>query len=236
MLVRRLTVTGGKRSIVPNVSSNIGALREGVVLFFEAYNAAGIDSVGFHVSVLNDRNERRLTLDTLHLLQSGRNQIFVRFDHSSLTLGNYTLYVQAFRLRSAEGDPPLATTSRLVEVRWRGLPTTVADLDLAVDQLQYIAKEEEIDHIKEPRGWRRSRNGFWSSGSRETRTRTRRVTKKWRITTRASSMPTGTFVTTSRGGRRTWGWYTSASDRRVRSTGIPSISTQSRTKCGPTTI
>ena len=151
MLVRKLSFVGDRKSIVPNVSANVGNLTEGFVLFFEAYNEVREDSIRFTATVLNEKKEKVLGRDTIFFIPKGRNQVFMRIDHSSLTLGDYHVYVEATPNAPWEGGEPsrLLTTSRSFIVRWRGLPRGVADLDLAVDQLQYIAKGSELDHIRE---------------------------------------------------------------------------------------
>jgi GWxTD domain-containing protein len=42
----------------------------------------------------------------------------------------------------------LDTAERVVSVNWSGLDEHIRDLEEAIDQLQYIAKRNEIDHIK----------------------------------------------------------------------------------------
>ncbi len=150
MLVRKITFSGEHKSIVPNVSTNVGDLPEGFFLFFEAYNHSRRDSVKFVATVFNDKNERKLSVDTMEFLHAGRSQIFMKVDNSKLVLGNYKVFVRAVPLSQAadSSGAPLATTSRAFMVRWRGLPMALADLDLAIEQLQYIAKESEIENIK----------------------------------------------------------------------------------------
>lgn len=151
MLVRKLNITGERKSIIPNVSSNVGNLPEGFILFFEVYNDVRDDSVRFMATVLNDRNETVLSRDTTSFVTRGRNQVFFRIDHTSLTLGDYTVFVRAVPVSGwgmAAPSVPVAT-SRAFIVRWRGLPRGVGDLELAIDQLQYVARGSELDHIRE---------------------------------------------------------------------------------------
>jgi GWxTD domain-containing protein len=151
MLVKRINAVGERKSIVPNVSPNVGNLSDGFFLFFEAYNDLREDSVRFTASVMNEKGEKALTRDTTAFIAKGRNQVFFKIDHSSLTLGDYRVVVQAAPLTpwSADSVRTLPTTNRKFVIRWRGLPRGVGDLDLAIDQLQYLAKDKELDHIKE---------------------------------------------------------------------------------------
>jgi GWxTD domain-containing protein len=151
MLVRKLSFVGDRKSIVPNVSPNVGNLSEGFFLFFEVYNDVREDSMRFTATVMNEKGATVLTRDTLALILKGRNQLFVKMDHSMLTLGDYRVVVQAASLRPGAEVPPGGqfTTNRSFVIRWRGLPRGVGDLDLAISQLQYIARESELDSMKE---------------------------------------------------------------------------------------
>ncbi|MFN0158076.1 MAG: GWxTD domain-containing protein [Bacteroidota bacterium] len=151
MLVRKITTSGERRSIVPSVSPNVGNLTDGFYLFFEAYNEIKEDSIKFRSVVLDEKKEVKLTVDTVQWIAMGRNQVFVKMDNSQLPIGDYTVFVQPFLVKgdSLVTSTSLATTSRAFVIRWRGLPRGVNSLDVAVEQLSYIAKEKELDHIKE---------------------------------------------------------------------------------------
>jgi GWxTD domain-containing protein len=64
-------------------------------------------------------------------------------------IGDYRLIVSARAPRAKEDDPALATTNRIVVVRWQGLPRSVKDLDLAIEQIRYIAKDDEFSSLKD---------------------------------------------------------------------------------------
>jgi GWxTD domain-containing protein len=151
MLVRNLKMVGDRKSITPNVSANVGNLAEGFYLFFEVYNDVREDSLRFTSTVLNEKGEKLFSRDTTALIPKGRTQMFLKTDHTGLTLGDYRIYVQAAPVTPWTPAPEggIFATSRAFVVRWRGLPRGVADLDLAIDQLQYIARESELDSIKE---------------------------------------------------------------------------------------
>jgi GWxTD domain-containing protein len=149
MLVSKLTMSGERKTIVPSISPNLGNLFEPFHIFFEAYNQQKIDSVKFLVTVLNEKKEKVFESDSLQKLAPGKNQVFLRIDHTKLPLGIYTIFVRAYPVKGADqGKPSLAVTSRLFVVRWRGVPKNIKDLDLAIDQIQYIAKEGEVSYIK----------------------------------------------------------------------------------------
>jgi GWxTD domain-containing protein len=146
MLVSRLSLSGDKRVIVPNVSSNVGNVPDAFHVFFEAYNKGGIDSVRFVANVLDGGKTEKLEVEHRQKLETGRSQVFIRIDNTQLPLGDYTVYVRAF---PAGDSVTTASTSRKFVIRWQGVPRGVKDLDVAIDQLQYIAKDSELAHMRE---------------------------------------------------------------------------------------
>ena len=149
MLLNRVSAEGEKRSIIPNVSSNLGEVSEPAYFFIEIYNKMPIDSVRLVVSVLSAKGERVLETDTILGIQSGKNEQILRFDHTGLSLGDYRLFARAFPVRPWPSPDTvyLAESNRPFFVRLRGLPRDIKDIDLAVDQLRYIAREGEYNHI-----------------------------------------------------------------------------------------
>jgi len=153
MLVSKLSLSGEKKVIVPNVNPNVGNVPDAFHIFFETYNRQGTDSVRFIANVLDGNKVEKLQVEHLQKLQDGRNQVFIRIDNTQLPLGDYTIYVRAFPARdsvtseSAKGG--LASTSRVFFIRWQGVPKGIKDLDVAIDQLQYIAKDSELSYMRE---------------------------------------------------------------------------------------
>ena len=153
MIVARITVRDGKRSILPNVSPNVGNLQDAFYLFFEVYNRAGADSLRFEARVLDHRHEVAVRTDTTAYVKTGKNEVFMRVENSALALGDYLLNVRAFPASvpiAAEDSlkTAVATRSRTIIVRWKGMPRSMKDLDIAIDQLEYIAKDNEMSDLK----------------------------------------------------------------------------------------
>ena len=151
MLVAKVTTKGEKTIIVPLVSRNVGRLVDAFHIFFEAYNNQKVDSVRFVVDIVNDKRENQIESAEVKALSQGRNQVFMKIETSKLAIGDYTVYVRAFPLGPAVDSkaPSLASTSRTFLMRWRGIPQSVKDIDEAIDQIQYIAKEGELSYVKD---------------------------------------------------------------------------------------
>jgi GWxTD domain-containing protein len=149
MIVSRITMVDERKLIVPFISSNVGAITNEFHLFFEVYNREGLASVAIVTKVF-DQGEAIVYFDqTLEKISAGRNQLFVRVNHTGLAMGEYVVQVQAFAVEHDSATRLLASNSRSIMVKWRGMPVSFKDLALAIEQLQYIANPGEEDYISE---------------------------------------------------------------------------------------
>ncbi len=150
MIVGRLTVHDGRRSIQPNVSPNVGNLAGKFFVFFEVYNRAGGDSLRFEARVINMKQEVVVSTDTTQPVAHGRNEVFMQIENSALPIGDYVLAIRAIPASVQRGVEGKSVASRVREiiVHWDGLPQNAKDLDVAIDQLQYIAKDNELEDLK----------------------------------------------------------------------------------------
>ncbi len=151
MLVSKLNVNGEKKTIVPNVSPNVGLLSDVFYIFFEAYNGVKLDSTRLVIDILNEKKEKVNELTQVQNLAPGRNQVFMKIENGALPVGDYTLYVRAFPMTGAGGKDTvfLATTSRAFVVRLRGLPKGVKDIGVAIEQCVYLAKDSEMEYMRD---------------------------------------------------------------------------------------
>ena len=155
MLVSRLTVDGDRKTILPLVSGNVGNLSEGFHLFLEIYNTTDLRELDLTYRIFNAKKEVVLEKSILYPLAGERIQVFIEMERSDLPLGDYIISVQARpvgdALESEDYKNLVAVSTRWMTVRWTGMPVTVNDLSLAIDQLVYLAKDSELDDIKAAR-------------------------------------------------------------------------------------
>lgn len=151
MLVNRLSTDGERRSIVPIVSGNVAQQTEGFFTFFEVYNRAKADSVELTVRVRTMKNEEVFRHVQVEGTQEFSTQAFVRIDPPSLSTGTYVLTVDARTIHGSDGpaDSVSAQTSRTFSVRTDDMPAAIMDLNKAVDQLLYIARDNELRYIRD---------------------------------------------------------------------------------------
>jgi GWxTD domain-containing protein len=164
MVLNRVVMQGDRRSITPNVSSNIGTIPDSFFVYVETYNPKNLDTTDIFMVVLNSKGDAVLARDTVVILKPGRGDLILTFYHATLPLGDYKLAVSARSPKAMEDDPMLATTVKNVIVRWQGVPRSVKDLDLAIDQLRYIAKDDEFSTLRDSKSAEDKQkrfNDFW---------------------------------------------------------------------------
>ncbi|CAN5546012.1 hypothetical protein BH10BAC5_BH10BAC5_08780 [soil metagenome] len=130
----------GKKSITPSIDNNIGNLKE-FFTFYELYNKkpeAVNESITY--SFYDQKNTEILKQTNSYLLQPGSNKIIERFPADNFVIGDYRLDV-----KNSAGI--IVSTKRLYN-RWLGFPFNIKDLDLAISQMIYIARSEELNKIK----------------------------------------------------------------------------------------
>jgi GWxTD domain-containing protein len=144
IIISKISEIGDSKKILPNVSGNVATQKDGVPIFFEVYsNKPGDERIQYIIS--DDKQNVVFQSDESQHLDSGKTQIFHTIKDSSISLGNYLLKVS---IQNDEGNV-VATTNKPFFSRWSGIPVTVQDLDLAVDQLVYIATQPELDFIRD---------------------------------------------------------------------------------------
>lgn len=154
-----------RQVLFPNVSNAIGTDRSDFTLFYEIY-AAQPQALRVRYEVVKQNRERRRPAVLRPLLglppkeeddpnpdfrktetldvRAGRNPATLTLDTERFGSGDYVFNV---RLENEAGTV-LASASKDFTVRWMGLNDQIADLESAVSQLRYIAKDREIDAIR----------------------------------------------------------------------------------------
>ena len=144
MLLAQRVEESGKNKIVPNISGNVATQKDGLPLFYEIYSDFPARlKIEYKIS---DNKKNTIYDDTEdRQVDSGKTQIFHTIKDSSFSLGIYNLEV----LLKNSQDDLLASSEKAFFSRWIGIPSSITDLDKAIDQMVYIASTNEIDHIKD---------------------------------------------------------------------------------------
>lgn len=162
MLVSQLRLDEDVKTIVPNISGNVGSLPDGFYLFCEVYNRTDCDTFEFTYQVKAANNVDRLQEHFSQPAKRGRNQVFVKINSAALPMGTYSVSLHAAACGgSMEKRQESLVVSHPFVVRWSGIPVSIEDLDAAVDQLVYAAEGKELEYIKSAPSMEEKKNRFY---------------------------------------------------------------------------
>lgn len=166
MLVSSIEEKNGKYSITPHVSDNIGILKDYFFAFFETYNNTGIEKEAEYVYEILDGQKLVYSSKPIKkILKSGTNQDFLRIDKASIkTTGSYILKIYLLN-RTADSveytkSDVLAIVERSIKSSPNGSNEGIDDIDKAISQLRYVARQKDLDYIKEAASDEEKRNRF----------------------------------------------------------------------------
>jgi GWxTD domain-containing protein len=150
MLVNRIGSEEGKKIVYPNISGNIPDRAENFYLFFEVYNRIGADSARTIVNINNIKGDLVRSDSSILMLGAEKKSYLMKIGSSQLIAGGYLLEATVTPLGGKAMKPPdtIAHSSRAFIIRWSGLPTSIIDLDVAINQLQYVTDKDTIDQMK----------------------------------------------------------------------------------------
>ena len=149
MLVNRLTKIGDKTGVIPNVSGSFSRQTDGFYLYFEAYHISTVDSLLLTCHIFGPNKLQVWQKEQAEPPSDTKLQIFVKVDSTTFDAGNYLVVVEGFNARLGSSAGLKTTTSRTFTIRWSDIPPTITDIDKAIEEMRYIAKVSELDHIRE---------------------------------------------------------------------------------------
>ncbi|MFA6456445.1 MAG: GWxTD domain-containing protein [Bacteroidota bacterium] len=147
MLVNRLANEGDRRVLSPNVSGNVGETNYAFSIFFEVYSDNATDSLMLHYTVTDIKGKEFLNKSQFYRLRGNRNQFVTKFDSIYYPIGSYILNVEVQSLLANPTDLPVLK-QRSFFIRWGNMPISISDLNLAIKQMRYIAKDEEFEKVE----------------------------------------------------------------------------------------
>lgn len=149
MIVSKLTKDGNRTVVTPNISGNVGNLEGGFNLFFEYYPTGKTDSVEFEYSFINVKKEIFSTRSSMERVTQQNMQVFLRIDSIDAPPGEYKLVLQSRAMGKDKAPGPVSSTHKQISIRWKGVPLSISDLDEAIKQLRYLARDSELDSLLE---------------------------------------------------------------------------------------
>lgn len=148
MIVTRMTTSGERRTIVPNISAMIGDEDQGFFVFTEVYPPPGMSRVRLTGTLLNSQQDSVFGVEQTDEVERTPHQAFMKFSRYELPMGIYYLRVIA-QAEDSSGATLTARTLRTMSVRWSDLPASITDINKAIDQMRYIARDNELQPLRE---------------------------------------------------------------------------------------
>ncbi|MEW6701589.1 MAG: GWxTD domain-containing protein [Bacteroidota bacterium] len=145
--------TGNK--IIPNVSATVTNKNSSLSFYFDIYSNKRQDVI-LEYSLNNLKNNTSFKQSDPRLLKAGVNLITHTISSTSFSLGDYSLSVT---LRD-QNWKEIVTIEKKLYSKIFGIPSSIADLDKAVNQMRYIASPPELDFIKEGKDYAEKLNRF----------------------------------------------------------------------------
>ena len=170
-----------QRTFEPNVSAAVSTENETFTVYYEIVAAEPTTLEATYVETERNRTSERPSFSALLGLAprqqaelgtpvvrtemievpAGRTPAAFRVPTKALQVGDYSLSV---RLATRDGEV-IAESEKPLSVRWMGLDSQIADIDEAIAQLRYVAKDREVNAIKRaetPEEKARLFRAFWN--------------------------------------------------------------------------
>lgn len=134
--------TGTK--VVPNAAATVSNKSKELQFYFEVYSNKE-QQIHLEYSLTDFRKNVTFKQEDPHVVKAGTNTILHSINSPSFTVGEYQLKVI---LKDKDWKEITSVEKKLLSKIY-GVPSTIVDLDKAVDQMKYIASPDELDFIKD---------------------------------------------------------------------------------------
>jgi GWxTD domain-containing protein len=145
MIVSKLTSSTGKKVITPDVERNVGAM-DTFYLFYYVYKSAGEQPIEVNCRIFDPENKEVFSKKETIAVSEGssfQNQVFMPVPTDNLSYGKFTVEITA-----GSGSDNISDKSYF-ENQNPDFPMALKDIDVLIEQLQYIAKDEEMSYLKD---------------------------------------------------------------------------------------
>ena len=139
MVLKSASITDGKRTIIPDIEANVISQRDSFPIFFEIYFPKPNDSAYATVEISGGKKGPNYSAS--EWITKGETTKRVIFDvpKDSMLMGSYELQVE-LRQSEDKASDVVCRSSRRFSIHLPDLPLTISNLDLAADEMLYVAK------------------------------------------------------------------------------------------------
>jgi len=128
--------------LVLNISNAISSSDSSLFFFYEIYSDKE-DSINLEYTIETNEDEEILKQKERLEIHKGNNQIRKKLDNSKISLGKYKITVKALD----DDDDTISGTSKSFVSKIFGFPSSITNLDNAIEQMAYIATSDERDEM-----------------------------------------------------------------------------------------
>jgi len=132
----------GVKSIHPEIASYIKEKQRMLYGYYEIYSDREVESFNVSYFIKNQKREEILKGNKEQPKEGHRTMAYVDLDAGKLSHGNYVLEL------TIDDGKQMTIIAKPFSIRWLGIPSSVVDIDLAIEQLRYIASSSEIKRMK----------------------------------------------------------------------------------------
>ncbi len=137
------------KKIVPNISHNISNNEGSISFFYEIYSDSARE-VEITYQISNTAREQYFSKKIDKSLKVGKNLIYQTLDNSALTIGEYSLIIKVTDKKTKQQ----IGIGKKFYSKIFNFPNSIMDLDIAIEQMIYIASSAEIEKIKEGKDYK----------------------------------------------------------------------------------
>lgn len=151
MLVTRTSQEGEKIAVYPNVTGVVDDVKDSFQVFFEVYTKSLADSILLLLNVQGEKGETVWSDSLVFPLLKLKNSMIISVQSDNFSAGDYIVQTKGLLKGKEAGSPSassIALVTRAFSVRSRGFPITVTDIDLAIEQMQYLNDIKGVERIK----------------------------------------------------------------------------------------
>jgi GWxTD domain-containing protein len=154
MIVSSIEEVAGRYKITPHISDNIGNLNDGFFVFFETYNIKKqYDSIDFVWEIYNSKDAKIAFSDRIRKnVKDDVNRNFIKIPKvDELSTGTFLLKIIALlpiNIKEYSDQSYIAVSQRSMTYTKTLGGNILADINMAVRQLRYVANREDLDKIE----------------------------------------------------------------------------------------
>lgn len=144
LLIAKKVEQPGKTQLIPNVEKVLNSDANSLSFYYEVYTAEK-DSLQITYNIFNRLDELVYSQKNRLDIVAGTNVVQETIDSLTFGLGNYKLVINILN----EENKVVVSTAKNFYSKLVGLPSSIVDLTVAIEQTRYIASAEELSYMED---------------------------------------------------------------------------------------